>query len=99
MSQPALYPAATTASSSQPLPKGHCPPADTHSELMGWGADGADTATAPRCSWFQGRTEPWGGHAKHPGGYGSSHLVSPARGTSAPLPGHGAVAQRGQTHE
>lgn len=67
MSQPALYPAATTAFSSQPLPKGHCPPADAHTELMGWGADGADTVTAPWCSWFQGRTEPWGGHAKHPG--------------------------------
>lgn len=40
-----------------------------------------------------------GGHAKHPGDYGSSHLVSLARGTSAPLLGHGAVAQQGQTHE
>lgn len=47
------FPAATRAFSSQPLPKGHCPPAETHAEPLGWGA--------PRCSWLQGRTEPWGG--------------------------------------
>lgn len=52
MNQPALFPAATRVFSSLLLPKGHCPPADTHAALLGWGA--------LHCSWFQGRTEPWG---------------------------------------
>lgn len=88
-------PSSHGAFSSQPFPKA---PVLLQTPTLSSGA-GELPQLQPSLLLVPGQDWAMGGHAKHPGGYGSSPLVSPARGTSAPLPGHGAVAQWGQTHE